>query len=44
MLFLNLGGYHLPGVVKVLFILVSVEDGERQHPPGDHLGLFQELI
>lgn len=33
-----------PGVVKVLLLLVPVEDGEAQHAPGDGLGLLQQLV
>lgn len=34
----------LPDVVKVLFILISVEDWERQHPACDDLCLLQQLV
>lgn len=36
--------YYLPGMIKVLFILVSVEDRETQHPASDDLCLFQQLV
>lgn len=31
-------------MIKVLFILVSVEDRERQHPPSNDLRLLQQLV
>lgn len=34
----------LPGMVKILFILVPVEDRETQHPAGDDLCLLQQLV
>lgn len=36
--------YCLPDVVKVLFVLVSVKDGEGQHPACDDLCLLQQLV
>lgn len=35
---------HTPGPLEVVPLLVSVEDGERQHPAGDHLGFLQQLV
>ena len=34
----------LPGMVKIFFVLVPVEDGETQHPASDGLGLLQQLV
>lgn len=40
----RLTGLGLPGVVKVLPLLVPVEDGEAQHASGDGLGFLQQLV
>lgn len=34
---------YMPCMVKVLFVLVAIEDGEGQHSPRDSLGFLQQL-